>query len=110
VVRRKARRHRRHGMKIEHPLVFYPRRMLEHVVSVSSWLMLYLKFSRIHRKVLKDPDRFNYSDLALAPIAEDAENDLDLIRVFEEAIPNTYGAPVLKPQKAEPEKVQARSR
>lgn len=108
-IRRKARRQRRYGMKIENPLIFYTRRLFEFLGAVVAWGALYVKLSRIHRRVLNDPDRLTYTDLALEAGVEEDENDLSLIRVFEEAIPNTYGAPTLKPAKAEPEKVQVKS-
>jgi hypothetical protein len=92
-IRRKARKQRRSGMKIENPLTFYPKRLIDLIVTMGSWGALYVKLSLIHRRVLKDPDRLKYTDVSLEPISEDGENDLDLIKVFEEAIPNTYGAP-----------------
>ncbi|MEL7526700.1 MAG: hypothetical protein AAFN16_13065, partial [Pseudomonadota bacterium] len=104
-----ARRHRRHGMKIENPLLFYPRRFAEQLISIASWGWLYLKFSSIHRRVLKDPDRLAYSDLALTPVSDAEENELDLIKVFEESIPNTYGAPVARPQKEDTAEPKAQS-
>lgn len=109
VIRRKARRHRRHGMKIENPLLFYPRRFAEQLISIASWGWLYLKFSSIHRRVLKDPDRLAYSDLALTPVSDAEENELDLIKVFEGSIPNTYGAPVARPQKEDMAEPKAQS-
>jgi radical SAM superfamily enzyme YgiQ (UPF0313 family) len=108
-IRRKARKQRRSGMKIENPLTFYPKRLIDLIVTMGSWGALYVKLSLIHRRVLKDPDRLKYTDVSLEPISEDGENDLDLIKVFEEAIPNTYGAPVAKPEKAEPEEMRARA-
>ena len=104
LLRRKVRTQRRYGMKLENPLIFYPRRAVEHVVTIASWLSLYLRLSAIHRKVIKDPDRKNYTDIALQWVSEEEQNEMDLIKVFEDAIPDTYGAPKLKKeQEAEPE-------
>ena len=95
--RRKVRRQRRSGLPIENPLIFYPRRFVQHAVTLSKWALLYLKLARIHRKVMRDPNHKTYTDLSLEPVI-DGENDLDLMTVFEDVIPNTHGAPVKKPK------------
>ncbi|WP_420411769.1 B12-binding domain-containing radical SAM protein [Roseibium sp.] len=106
-LRRKARKQRRSGMKIENPLIFYPRRLLGVIVTMSSFGALYLKLSRIHRRVVKDPNRLSYSDLSLEPVTEENENELDLMKTFGEAIPNTYGAPKRKRETAASDKLSA---
>ena len=100
VWRRKVRRQRRHGLPVENPLIFYPRLFAEHALKIARWGLLYLKLARIHRKVMRDPNRKTYTDLSLEPVTG-GENDLDLISVFEDAIPNTHGAPVKKPRPQE---------
>lgn len=106
-IRRKVRKQRRSGLKIENPLIFYPRRLMELIVTLASFGALYVKLSRIHRRVLKDPERLNYTDLSLEPIYEGQENELDLMKTFGEAIPNTYGAPPKKSDVVAPEKIAA---
>ena len=44
IVRRKIRTQRRPGMKIENPLLFYPRRVAESLTSGVRWAQLFLKF------------------------------------------------------------------
>ncbi len=95
-VRRKARRQRRYGLPIENPILFYPRRAYETAKSLYGWGSLYLKFKAIHDKVVNDPDKLAYTDLALSPVSDAEENDLSLIKVFEDVIPDTYGAPTKK--------------
>ncbi|MEL7526564.1 MAG: radical SAM protein [Pseudomonadota bacterium] len=93
IVRRKHRDQRRHGMKLEHPLVFYPKRAAEAVWVAFSWARLFLRFRSAMKRVLADENRRSYTDLALTPTSEAEEQDMDLIQVFKEAIPNTHGAP-----------------
>jgi len=67
--RRKVRTQRRHGMPIEHPLLFYPRRLWEIVRTYVPWLYFGWKVARVRRRVLRDPEMRNYTDPALQPIA-----------------------------------------
>ncbi|WP_434052050.1 MAG: radical SAM protein [Roseibium sp.] len=93
IVRRKHRDQRRYGMKLEHPLVFYPRRAVEAAWVAFSWARLFLKFRPAMNRVLQDEDRSTYTDLALTVTSDAEEQDMELIQVFKEAIPNTHGAP-----------------
>ena len=92
--RRKVRKQRRYGMPLENPLIFYPKLVWHHIWVHAQLAALYIRFKRIHDRVVKDPTIRNYSDLAMTPASANDSNDLDLIRVFEDHIPNTYGAPV----------------
>ena len=77
--RLKFRRDRRHGMKIEHPLLFYPRYFAETAVKAWRYLLVYRSSMRMLKEVLRAPDRWSYSDLAIA--APDADEfGLDLYR------------------------------
>ena len=66
-VRRKARRQRRHGMPIESPLVFYPRRAVEFGVAAWRWYRLYRRYHAIAQRVMSDPASVKYVDEALTP-------------------------------------------
>ena len=77
--RLKFRRDRRHGMKIEHPLVFYPRYAAEIAVKAWHYLSVYRSSKRMLKEVLSAPDRWTYSDLAIAA-PDDDEFNLDLYR------------------------------
>jgi len=90
IVRRKIRTQRRHGMKLENPLVFYPRRLIESIVTGLRWWSLIRRHTRIRRKVEVDANGLSYTDLSLMNVKR---ND-DFVEVFADKIPDTYGAPV----------------
>jgi len=92
-VRRKARTSRRHGLPIENPLLFYPRRAIEGAVVALKWLELVRRYRRIMAAVLADPKAAAYMDHALTPVTGGAEDD-ELVKIFADKIPDTYGAPV----------------
>ncbi|WP_299470726.1 radical SAM protein [uncultured Roseibium sp.] len=93
IVRRKHRDQRRSGMKLEHPLIFYPKRAAEAIYVAFCWARLFLKFRPALKRVLADENSKTYTDLALTPTSEAEEAEMELIQVFKEAIPNTHGAP-----------------
>ncbi|MEM7123225.1 MAG: radical SAM protein [Pseudomonadota bacterium] len=97
--RRRVRKQRRHGMALENPLIFYPKRTWMEFWSHAKFLALYLRLKWIHDRVVSDPSVRDYSDLAMTPTAANERDDLDLIRVFEDQIPDTYGAPVKRKKK-----------
>ena len=66
--RRKVRRHRRSGLSRENPLIFYPRRVGEVVVTHTRLAAFYLDLHKIRRKV--ERDRRPYTDPALIPIVD----------------------------------------
>ena len=92
-VRRKVRISRRHGLPIENPLLFYPQRAVESAVVALKWLELVRRYRRIMAAVLADPKAAAYMDHALTPVTGGAEDD-ELVKIFADKIPDTYGAPV----------------
>jgi hypothetical protein len=92
VVRRKVRTQRRPGMPIVHPLLFHPWRAFDFMRTVWRWGRLYFRHQTIARRVLADPATQSYTDRALQTGAGDAAMP-DLVEVFSDKIPNTYGAP-----------------
>jgi hypothetical protein len=76
--RLKFRRDRRHGMKIESRFVFYPRYAAEIAVKAWRYLSVYRASMRMLKEVLRAPDRWTYSDLAIAPPLADELDTLDL--------------------------------
>lgn len=93
IVRRKHRDQRRHGMKLENPLIFYPKRAVQALWVGGQWARLFLKYRPALKRVLEDENRKSYTDLALTPTTEAEEQDMELIQVFKDAIPKTHGAP-----------------
>jgi Radical SAM superfamily len=77
--RRKCRRDRRPGLPIVNPFVFYPRYATEVIAKHVRLLRLWLRLRRIAKRVLSDPDRARYADDALAPVADD---ELDRLELF----------------------------
>lgn len=72
-LRIRSRRNRRSGMKLEDPLVFYPKYFLQTLRKQFQWISLYTRMRLIYRRVRKDPKRFEYMDLALEPVTEHEE-------------------------------------
>ena len=76
--RLKFRRDRRHGMRIENPVLFYPRYAAEILVKLWHYVAVYRDAMRTLRQVLRASDRWTYTDLAIAPPREDELDTLDL--------------------------------
>jgi hypothetical protein len=76
--RRKSRRDRRHGLPLESPLVFYPRYAGETVSKARLYWSVYRQARAILKEVLAAPDRWTYSDLAIAQPSNDEFDRLDL--------------------------------
>ena len=77
-VRLKYRRDRRHGMPVENPLLFYPRYLFETFVKICRYASMYWRWKRMFNEVMAAPDRWTYSDLAIAPPQSDEFEVLDL--------------------------------
>lgn len=97
LLRRKLRHMRRPGMPIESPLIFYPRRLWEFLSNVFQWGILYWKFHRIAMRVSNDPNRKNYMDLALTPVAGHGNEDGGLADEESEIIPLIQLGPTHEP-------------
>lgn len=105
--RRRVRKQRRYGLPLENPLIFYPKRTWIDFWTHTKFLLLYLRLKLMHDRVVKDPAVRSYTDLAMTPTTADEGDDLDLIKVFEDQIPDTYGAPVKRKPKDDTAKASA---
>ena len=77
-LRRKYRKDRRPGLPIESPLVFYPK-YVAHIAKVHLGIArLWWKYNQIRRAIKADPERLNYTDLALSPVVDDELDELAL--------------------------------
>lgn len=76
--RMKFRRDRRDGMALENPFVFYARYGAQTVAKAWHYLAVYRQTRRILRQVMRAPDRWTYTDLAITPPSEDELDTLDL--------------------------------
>jgi Radical SAM superfamily len=81
IFRRKYRRDRRPDFPREHPLVFYPKYAAEIVVKVCRYGAMVRRFYSIYRRVERDPNKANYTDLAIAP---SAAGELETLSLFTE--------------------------
>ena len=77
-LRLKYRRDRRSGMPRENPLVFYARYWGGTVLKAFNYARVYLRCKAMLNAALKAPDRWTYSDLAIAPPKADEFDALDL--------------------------------
>ncbi|MBO9419656.1 radical SAM protein [Labrenzia sp. R4_2] len=78
--RLKFRKDRRSGLPIENPLVFYPRYVWEVISKHWAYVSAVWRVHRIYRRVKAAPGRREYSDVAIAPMSADMEEDLAMIR------------------------------
>ena len=76
--RLKFRRDRRVGLPRENPFVFYPRYFREIIVKLWHYWSVYRECTSILDEVLEAPDRWAYTDLAIARPKDDEFERLDL--------------------------------
>jgi hypothetical protein len=76
--RRKFRRDRRDGLPRENPVLFYPRYLAESAVKMWRYWSVYRQCKSILDEVLAAPNRWTYTDLAIAPPRDDEFEALDL--------------------------------
>ena len=72
-LRMKFRRDRRPTMPIEPVWSFYPKYILETLMKNYKWIALFVSLRRIYLRIKKDPKRFEYTDLALTPVADETD-------------------------------------
>ena len=77
-IRRKYRRDRRPNMPKENPLVFYPRIVGEIFGKAWNYWSLYRQSKATLKQVLAAPDRWTYTDIAIAPPQEDEFEAMEL--------------------------------
>lgn len=78
LIRRKSRHDRRPGWPIEHPLVFYPKRVWEFVRTYSGAYAMHRRYRRILDEVMAEPVPTVDQDLAMTPVAAGEEASLAL--------------------------------
>jgi hypothetical protein len=76
--RLKFRRDRRFGLKRESRFVFYPRYIGESIYKLWNYFRIYRQFKAMLSEALAAPDRWSYSDLAIAPPRQDEFEQLSL--------------------------------
>jgi len=109
VFRRKYRRDRRHGMRLESPLVFYARYAWEIIVKHARFVPMYLRYRRTLARVIRDSSP--YTDAAMTPVRAAEYEDLELFtstqggkgaveKLRKRAVARPGAAPVPPPEKA----------
>jgi len=78
-LRRKYRRDRRPGFKIESPLTFYPKYWAQLLWSQIRWGLLFARMAPVYWRIKRDPERRNYMDLALEPVDREHLDELGMI-------------------------------
>jgi hypothetical protein len=73
-LRRKHRRDRRPGMKLESRWTFYPRHGWNTAAKQARWVGLWLRLWRKYHEIKHNPAALEYRDLALTP---ESEGDMD---------------------------------
>jgi hypothetical protein len=77
-IRLKYRRDRRSGLPLENPFLFYPRYLYQTLFKLRKFAAEYLRCMAALDRALYAPDRFTYSDIAIAPLEKQEEDGLDL--------------------------------
>jgi hypothetical protein len=77
-LRLKFRRDRRPTLPREPVWQFYPRYASEILVKTVRWSALYLRQRRVYLAIKRDPNRLNYTDLAMTPVTEDETETREL--------------------------------
>jgi radical SAM superfamily enzyme YgiQ (UPF0313 family) len=78
-LRRKYRKDRRPTMPIENPFAFYPRYAAELVYKHFKMAQLAWRFHRFKKRLERDQDARNYSDVALTPDSETDTESLEML-------------------------------
>ena len=84
-LRRKVRTDRRPGFPIENPLLFYPRYAAETIIKHVRVTGMVWRMARVRRSIKRDPNARTYMDTALAPVADDDVDTLEMFSVTDSA-------------------------
>ena len=84
-LRRKVRRDRRPGLKIENPLLFYPKYALDLVAKHAVIAGVIWRMAAVRRAIKRDPRAREYMDEALTPVTDADLDDLEMFNVTNSA-------------------------
>ncbi len=71
LLRLKSRRDRRTSMPLEPIWLFYPKYFAELVYKTIGWAAIYLRLRSIYLRIKYNPKRYEYTDLAIAPVTDE---------------------------------------
>jgi radical SAM superfamily enzyme YgiQ (UPF0313 family) len=77
-LRRKYRKDRRPTLPVESPWAFYPRYVFDLLYKHVKLAALVWRYGGFRRRLKRDPDARNYTDLALTPVDEDRSDEMEL--------------------------------
>jgi len=80
VFRLKFRRDRRPTFPREPVWLFYPKYFTQFAVNQVRWVALYLRLRRLYLRMKRDPRRFQYTDVAMTPVADEDISTLEIFR------------------------------
>ncbi|MGZ8285200.1 MAG: B12-binding domain-containing radical SAM protein [Allosphingosinicella sp.] len=80
VLRRKRRRARRSGFRREPALIFYPRHVVGSLVKILRYVRGYRREKALIERILADPARHEYTDVALRPPSAEEFESLGLFQ------------------------------
>ncbi len=79
--RRKVRDQRRPTLPRENPFVFYPRYVAESITKYVPLMLYAWRINRQRKRIERDPDAVTYSDAALVPVEDAAEEHLEMFEL-----------------------------
>jgi hypothetical protein len=85
VIRRKLRTQRRGLFPLESPVIFYPRRLKEIFSTYVPALWFLWRLNRLRKRIERHPKAKSYTDIGIAPVAEDDDSTLELYQQTEAA-------------------------
>ena len=78
LVRRKYRRDRRPGLRLEKPVLFHLRYTAEMLIKYARFFWMTWQYRRILKRVVREARTSSYTDLAMTPVREDELERLDM--------------------------------
>ena len=78
VFRRKRRSQRRASFPRENAMIFYPRRIAEIFATYIPALWYLARLELLRWRIRRDPERKNYTDVAISPVAQDGNKSFEL--------------------------------
>lgn len=78
-LRSKHRKDRRPSLKQESILVFYPKAIFAFMYTGISLLTTYMRVHRMMRRIWSDPNKFEYQDIAITPVADENVDNLAIL-------------------------------
>ncbi|HWW14919.1 MAG TPA: radical SAM protein [Candidatus Dormibacteraeota bacterium] len=78
-LRRKYRKDRRPTLPVESPWAFYPHYVFDLLSKHVKLAALVWRYGGFRRRLKRDPDARNYTDIALTPVDEDRSDEMELV-------------------------------